>query len=171
MRKTQIIGILLVVVLLVLGACAPKPAPVPPESTPVLPPTPAPASESYPMVEVSSYRVGSAERAFAEFLTAWKDEDWDRMAEFTQITWRSDENNAAETMRLMYGPVELDGAEIIEKEVLSDVMVDITAVIYYREIYKSNFYATLICETEPHHPDPEGKWGVNPTSTLRDWLK
>jgi len=42
MRKTQIIGVLLITLLLVLGACAPAPTPAP-EETPAPTPTPAPA--------------------------------------------------------------------------------------------------------------------------------
>ena len=46
MRKTRIIGILLITILLVLGACAPKPAPTP---TPPPVPTPTPAPTPVPV--------------------------------------------------------------------------------------------------------------------------
>ena len=51
MRKTQIIGLLLVTVLFALGACAPAPAPAPPPApvpTPTPAPTPAPAPAPAP---------------------------------------------------------------------------------------------------------------------------
>ncbi len=144
---------------------APAPAP-----TPAPAPAPAPAPESYPMVKIGSYPEGSAERAFAEFLTAWKDKDWDRMAEFSQITWRSAQNNPAEMLNSAYGFKDLLGAEIIKKSDVSDVMVDITATIYYRiaQVEKKSITARVIRETAPNKPSSEGKWGVNPISTLRE---
>jgi len=157
-----------VIALLVLGACAPTPAPAPAPT-----PTPTPAPESYPMVDIDSYAIGSAERALAEFLTAWRDEDWDRMAEFTQITWRSGEENPAELLEAQYGFKDLLGAEMVRKEEWgSDAAVKIIATIYYRiaQVEKKTITAMVICETEPYTTDPEGKWGVNPLSTLRDWL-
>ena len=48
MRKTRIIGILLITILLVLGACAPKPVPAP-TPPPVPAPTPAPAPAPVPV--------------------------------------------------------------------------------------------------------------------------
>jgi len=142
-----------------------------PARTPTPTPTPAPEPESYPMVKVDSYPAGSAERAFAEFLTAWKDKDWDRMAEFTQITWRSNEENPAEMLNAVYGFKDLLGAEIIRKEEWgSDAAVKITATIYYRiaQVEKKTITAMVICETAPYEPNPEGKWGVNPISTMRE---
>ncbi len=145
----------------------PPPAPVP---APSPEPTPTPVPESYPMVEVDSYPAGSAERAFAEFLTAWKDEDWNRMAEFTQITWRSIEPNPAQTMWGMYEVKDLLGAEIVNVSKVSDSCIDITATIYYRisQVEKKNITGRVICEIAPYTPNPGGDWGVNPDSTLRE---
>lgn len=66
MRKAQIIGILIVTVLLILGACAPTPTPTPtpapaPAPAPAPPPTPAPAPTPVPTptpapVPMESYR-------------------------------------------------------------------------------------------------------------------
>jgi len=55
MRKTQIIGTLLVAILVLLGACAPTAAPVPPAPTPTPAPTPAPTPVPAPARAPKSY--------------------------------------------------------------------------------------------------------------------
>ncbi|HUV75789.1 MAG TPA: hypothetical protein VMW00_03940 [Dehalococcoidales bacterium] len=171
MRKAHIVVVLLAIVMLTLGACESAPIPAPaPAPAPAPTPTPTPAPESYPMLKVDSYPPSSAERAFAGYLTAWKNKDWNGMAEFTQMTWRSENENPAQMLENAYGFKDLLGAEIIKKSEVSDVMVDITATIYYRiaKVEKKSITARVIRETAPNKPDPEGKWGVNPISTLRE---
>lgn len=123
----------------------------------------------YPMVNVTDYPFHSAERALAEFLISWQDEDWERMASFTQKTWRYREDNPADMMWAWFGFMELQGAEINNIVRISETTIDISFTIYYligNNIKSETKVARVICETGPYTPDTSGEWGVNPISVL-----
>lgn len=125
----------------------------------------------YPMVTPKSYPPDSPERALAEFLVSWQRKDWNRMIRFTQKTWCSVQKNPAETLNAWYGFKDLLGAEIKDKSIVSNVFVDIKATFYYAigsEVQKKTITATLVREVAPYTPSPQGVWGVNPTSTLKE---
>lgn len=147
-----------------------------PEQTPAptVEPTPAPTETpvtTYPMVDVNSFSEGTAERAFAEWLTAWKDRDFNRMAAFSQKTWLDGEDNPAETLEAQYGFKELLGAEFTNIVRTTEVANDIAATIHYSfgsDVQKKQITARVIREAAPYEPSPAGDWGVNPISTLRE---
>jgi hypothetical protein len=127
----------------------------------------------YPMVDPNSYATGTPERAFAEYLNCWKQEDWDRMVEFTQKTWRSDEDNPAEFLKANYDFKHLVGVEITKKTVTSDTFVQVEAKVYYCAFSatvptEKKITANVIRESTPYTPSSTGDWGVNPLSTLRE---
>ena len=127
----------------------------------------------YPMVDPNSYATGTPERAFAEYLNCWKQEDWDRMVEFTQKTWRSDEDNPAEFLKANYDFKHLVGVEITKKTVTSDTFVQVEAKVYYCAFSatvptEKKITANVIRESAPYTPSSTGDWGVNPLSTLRE---
>ena len=126
---------------------------------------------SYPMVSASSHSADSPERAFVEFLIAWREKDWSRMEKFTQKTWNIKDKNPAETLDAWYGLKDLLGAEIIKKNTVSDVTVDITATVYYAvgsKIETKKITGRVICEIVAYVQSPRGEWGVNPLSALRE---
>ena len=126
---------------------------------------------SYPMVSADSHSADSPERAFVEFLISWREKDWSIMAKFTQKTWNSKEKNPAEILDAWYGLKDLLGAEIIKKSTVSDVIVDITATVYYAvgsKIETKKITARVIREIAAYVQSPRGKWGVNPISMLRE---
>jgi hypothetical protein len=125
---------------------------------------------SYPMVNVNSYPPNSPERAFAEFLNAWKNQDWDAMVKFTQKTWRSGEKNPAEWLSFNIGIKDLLGAEILNKNTISDVMVDINVKVYYalgNEVGDETRVVRIVREIDAYKPSTQGEWSVNPISALR----
>ncbi len=128
---------------------------------------------SYPMVSANSYSADSPERAFAEYLNYWKQEDWDRMVEFTQKTWRSGRDDPVEDLRCYYDFKHLVGAEITKKTLVSVTCVDIEAKVYYCAFSatvptEKKITARVIQESDPYTPSSTGDWGVNPISTLRE---
>ena len=125
----------------------------------------------YPMVSANSYPVDSPERAFVEFLISWQKKDWNRMARFTQKTWSAGEKNPIKILEAWYGFKVLLGAEITKKNTISDVAVNITAIIYYAigsQIKTKTISANVIREIAPYEPSPRGEWGVNASSALRE---
>ena len=132
-------------------------------------PTTTTTTTQYPKIDISSYPEGSPERAFAEFLYAWQQKDWNRMVKFTQKTWQSNQQDPAKYLFNAFGFKNLLGAEITKKETIGEANIKIEAIIYYAlgpEIEKKKGTANIICETAPDTPDPNGEWGVNPISTL-----
>lgn len=128
----------------------------------------------YPMVSANSYSADSPERAFAEFLISWQKEDWSRMAEFTQKTWRSGVENPAGRLYSMYAIRELLGAEIRPNADHDEIVAQLMATIYYwsmSEVQMKTIRAMVIRELAPYTPSAQGEWGVNPLSTLREYVE
>lgn len=125
---------------------------------------------SYPMVDINSFPENTPEWALAGYLNAWKEADWEAMAEYTQLTWLSTEADAVGFLDAYYGLKDLVGAEIINTTEVSDVCVDIESIIYYSfyggEVSKWRITARIICESGPYDTSTEGQWGVNPVSAL-----
>lgn len=128
-------------------------------------------SPGYPQLKLSAYAVGSPERALVEYLLAWQSQDWERMAQFTQKTWKDGLSNPAEELMYMYDFKSLLGAELGEKEVVSEgTMVSIDARIFYSvrptEVTQVIIRPMIVRETVHYQPSESGDWGVNPISTL-----
>jgi hypothetical protein len=117
---------------------------------------------TYPQVDVTTYPPNTRERALAEFLVAWQNQDWERMALFTQERWLSPEQSLAEELMYWYDYMGLLGAEIGPYIGGSQFEV----IIYYR-LNPTDVRKRLIRPTIVGESSPSGGWGVNPTSTLR----
>ena len=111
--------------------------------------------------------------ALTKFMNAWKDSNWLEMLESTQKTWRSKENNNSEMLKSWFYLKDLLTFKVLRIEAISDSCVDILLSIRYvfsdSELKETKIRARIICETEPYKPDPEGMWGVNPISMLREF--
>jgi len=127
---------------------------------------------SYTFQEPSEFQTGIAEHTLAGYILAWKDQDWERMVEFTQLTWRENEKDPVEALEAQYDLKTLKGFEIIDSEKISEVTTDITFVVWYElftnQIDKKQIVARVIKESVPYTPDEQGQWGVNPISALRE---
>jgi len=67
---------------------------------------------SYIFQEPSEFEQGTAERALAEYVWAWKNENWGAMANYAQKTWVSNEKDPAGALKDQYGWKYLRGFEI-----------------------------------------------------------
>jgi len=127
---------------------------------------------SYPFQQLSEFSQGSAEHTLAEYILAWKNQDWNKMVSLSQKTWVSNEPNPASTLKAWYDFKTLKGFEIKNTKTISDTTKDITFIVYYEavtnQIDKKQITARVIKETAPYTPSVQGQWGVNPTSTLRE---
>lgn len=127
----------------------------------------------YPQLDLSSYPADSPERALAEYLIAWQNLDWERMAQFAQKTWKDGLANPDEELMYQYDFKTLLGAELGEIEEVSEgTMVRITVRLYYSvrptEVSQVIIRAMVIRETGPYQPSTQGDWGVNPISTYAE---
>jgi hypothetical protein len=125
----------------------------------------------YPQLDASTYADGTPERALVEYLLAWQNQDWERMAMFTQKTWQSVQDDPAEELMWWHDFKGLLGAELGEKEVISEgFTVRITVEVYYAVsrtwIEHVIIRPMIIRESAPFEPSRSGDWGINPISTL-----
>ncbi len=127
---------------------------------------------SYSFQQPSEFPQGSAERVVAEYVLAWKNQDWSRMAELAQKTWLNDEPDPAGVLEAWYDFKILLGFGVMGVGAVSDVTSDVTFVVQYEaftnQIETKQITARVIKETAAFTPSEEGDWGVNPISALAE---
>ena len=108
-----------------------------------------------------------------KFMKAWKYSNWSEMLLYTQKTWRSKENNSGEMLKNWFYLKDLLTFKILKRNQISESCVDVLLSIRYvfgdSKLKETKIRARVICETEPYKPDPEGTWGINPISILREF--
>lgn len=123
--------------------------------------------------ESTEFQKDSAESTLAEYVKAWKDQDWDKMTNYVQLTWKDGKNDPAGELEAWYGyKIPLKGFEITDVTKVSDVTSDITFTVQYEaitdQISKKQITARIIKETAPYTPSEQGQWGINPISTFTE---
>lgn len=130
------------------------------------------APPSYTFQQPSEFSQGSAERTLAEYVLAWKNQDWNKMVSLAQKTWISNETDPAGLLEAWYDFKTLKGFEIINAQKVSNVTYDITFIVQYEavtnQISKKQITARVMKETAAYTPSEQGQWGVNPTSAIRE---
>lgn len=131
--------------------------------------------------------LAGAHAAFAAWVGAWHHRKWEAMAAASQLTWantpkphqkwreelgRATPSSPAEILEDRYGLSDLEQVRVEKIERLGDCAVDITAVLHYTEWgsgqKRQRITARVICEVGIRKPSPDGQWGVNPVSALRE---
>lgn len=127
---------------------------------------------SYTFAQPSEFTLGSAERTLAEYVLAWKDQDWSGMADLATKTWLSNESDPAASLAAAYDFKTLLGFEVTSLDAVSDVTSDVTFVVQYEaitnEVAKKQITAKVIKESAPFTTSAQGEWGVNPISALAE---
>jgi len=127
---------------------------------------------SYIFQQPSEFSQGSAERTLSEYMLAWKNQDWDKMASFAQKTWLDNETDSTGVLEAWYDFKTLKGFEITNVGKVSNVTTDITCIVQYEaitnQISKKQITARVVKETEAYTPNEQGQWGVNPTSAIKE---
>lgn len=113
---------------------------------------------------------GSPERAFLTYLAAWQRQDWSAMANVTQRSWHQDNADAEEWLSGAFDFKALNQARITDVQVESSVLVRVMAEVRYTFIGTKTvtITGTVIRESPDGNPSEDGKWGVNPVSTLSE---
>jgi len=119
----------------------------------------------YPMINATSYATGTPERLLAEWLSCWKQEEWDKMSNLMSRTWRGDEE-LPELFEVEYYSRKLLGAEIIKKYAYENE-VDFKIRVYY--LYadtttpkKKVIFLGVFREGAPGTLSSTGDWVVDP---------
>ncbi|MBE3093649.1 MAG: hypothetical protein IMZ52_01360 [Actinobacteria bacterium] len=114
----------------------------------------------------------SAEYTLAMYILAWKNQDWDNMANFAQETWLDSEEDPAATLEAWYDFKTLKDFEILDIQKISSTTANITFVVQYEaitnQISKMQITAKVIKESDSYTPSEQGQWGVNPISALKE---
>ncbi|MEA2032473.1 MAG: hypothetical protein U9N41_02690 [Euryarchaeota archaeon] len=120
----------------------------------------------YPMIDPTSYATGTPERLMAEWLSCWKQEEWNKMFNLTSKTWRGDEE-LPELFEVDYYCRKLLGAEVIEIDTEFENEVSFKIRAYY--LYEGTtipkewvFYLDVVRESAPYTLSSTGDWGVDP---------
>lgn len=110
----------------------------------------------------TDYRPGTPRRAAAEFLDAWHDRAWDRMAVWTAPLWRENLPDPAASLRFRFGIARLRGAEQGDLRRLDEnraaLAVDLAATKLTPELERRRVTMDL--------RRADGRWGVEPTSIV-----
>jgi len=121
--------------------------------------------------EPSDFPKGSAERTLAEFMAAWKAEDWEEMAKHCQLTWLADHKDATGLLEANFGFLTLYEFKITNVTGgpgFKKITFSITGLVYdmpsmeKKQIREAN----VIKEIAPRKPSEAATWGVNPISAL-----
>ncbi|MCD6099669.1 MAG: hypothetical protein J7K33_03700 [Candidatus Marinimicrobia bacterium] len=123
-----------------------------------------------PKINAEQYPEHSPERALANYLLCWQKQDWNKILDYTQITWVSESTDPTESIKNhCLGRGKLLGASEIKRVGGTPYMAQVTAIIYYKwetDTFKQPIKANVICESAPYTPNLGGKWGVNPISIV-----
>ena len=124
----------------------------------------------------------SAHDVLKEFLTSWIAQAWSEMALRCQKTWIEHQHTYAKVavkeeapavmLRYFFEVIELTAFDIGEPTRETECLIDIpvrAAVSVGGQGAVRHLLVRLIKEVAPYKPSPEGDWGVNPSSALREW--
>ena len=124
----------------------------------------------------------SAHDTLEEFLTSWTAQAWSVMALHCQKTWLEHQYLYAKVavkkeapavmLQYFFEVIELVAFEIGESTREMECLVDIpvqAAVSVGGQGGVRHLVVRLIKEVAPYKPSPDGDWGVNPSSALREW--
>jgi hypothetical protein len=127
---------------------------------------------TYTFQKSTKFKKGSPERVLADYVWAWKNKRWSTMAKYATKTWLSKEKDPKGLLQAWYGFKTLKGFEIVNVETVSSTMTDVTFIVQYEFrtniISKKKITARVIKESAPYTMSESGRWGVNPTSAIRE---
>lgn len=120
-------------------------------------------NNAYKNIDTSAYNIGSPERIFAEYIMAWKNNDFSKMSSLCQTSWLKREPKAQEVLEAQYGFKKILGCEIIDINRKAEKATEVTVKVQYtingKDVIEKKIVGNII---------KEDKWGVNPISTLRE---
>ena len=130
------------------------------------------SAPTYIIQQPSEFPAGSAERVLAEYVLAWKNQDWGNMVNYTQKTWVSKQSDPAGILQAQYDFKSLKGFHDVKVVSGNNVSKDISFIVEYEmqtnKISKKQITARVIKEDGSYSPSESGQWGVNPISMMNE---
>lgn len=106
-----------------------------------------------------------SKKTLIEFLEAWKNQDFEKMYNLCQLTWK-DNHKLNHIEQLFSGP-KPKHYKIVSFSVLSDVLNRYMIEVQDPDGNKYISVVNLICEVAPYKAKGYGTWGINPPSVLK----
>jgi len=112
-----------------------------------------------------------AAKTLINFIEAIKKRNWAGAVQYSQLSWQSKRSQyeRAQFMEINFDPYKIKSYKIISKDIDSDSYKSYTVRVEGVNVLKNEVHlemkANVICETMGG-PDPNGKWGVNPSSAI-----
>lgn len=103
-------------------------------------------------------------KAIKEFLENWKLNDFKKMYDNSQITWKK--NHPKNVLKDMF-PNRIKTYSLGEVKELTPAHFTVKITVRVKGVLK-HLIAHLVCETAPFTPSIKGKWGVNPSSVIKN---
>lgn len=127
---------------------------------------------SFTFPQPSEFQEGTAQRTLAEYLLAWRDQDWDRMKNYAEKTWIAREQDPAGLLMSWHGHKSLKGFELVAVMELSDTVIDITFVVQYettaKQLFEKEITARVVNQTDPSTADEQYHWRVEALTVVRE---
>jgi PBP1b-binding outer membrane lipoprotein LpoB len=122
-----------------------------------------------PKTDRADDRRSTPHRSIDSFMTAWRDQDWQRMAGMCDRSWVSRQADAGATLRTWFGSRVLQSSTIVETTEVDATTTDVTVQVHYvaaaREV-DQRLVLRVVREDDQGRPSVEGDWGVSPASAL-----
>jgi len=117
------------------------------------------------LIDVFDYLKDSPQYVFASFINAWASQDFEKMAKYTQLRWKSREKEPVKYLKNNYDFKHLKTAEITDVKQSGTAAYKITAHLTYTTPFNDKTDDVYITGMVIKENDT---WGVNPISTLRE---
>lgn len=139
--------------------------------------------ESELLPDPGDYDPDTASRTLAEWLNAWREQDFNLMAELSQRTWCSNHPNPAQRLRALYGNRTIVGIKMGEAISVEESLPHLAAAsrdipcslsMRFRGLlHQGGMLIRVVKETgvftpSSKYPASPGTWGVNPLSAILD---
>lgn len=122
-----------------------------------------------------AYKEGTPERTLAEFLAAWHDKDFTRMAQFTHLTWKRTDPNPVKSLTKKFTPIPILDAKIggaahgQDLPKASETLKNISVTIRYGSDtgpHTKTVAVFVVRESRQFVESTQGTWGVDPFFTI-----
>lgn len=134
-----------------------------------------PQTSSASLPSPQAYKVGTPERTLAEFLAAWHDKDFTRMAQFTHLTWKHVSANPVKGLKKEFAPIPILSAQMggaahgQDLPKASATLKNISVMIRYGSDtgpHTKTVAVPVYRESRQFVESTQGTWGVDPFFTL-----
>lgn len=129
-------------------------------------------------IKPDQYQPDTPEYRLASFLACWQAGNYEGMVEDTQMSWRATVKDPRHQLTMFFSHKKIERLQVINRlpsKMNADVFVELDAMVEFRVPMKRKqrlqfrrILGNVIRENEEGSPDPNGRWGVNPTSALRE---